>query len=56
MRPAVLGLAAGLLFGGRGHGLQLFEEPLDLSFVTSGVLLEISLHLLPVSVIFVAIE
>lgn len=59
MRLAVLGLAAGLLCGGLGHGLQLFEEPLDLSFITSVVLPQLSLgglHLLPVSVIFITTE
>lgn len=42
MRPAALGLATGVLPGGRGQGAQLFEEPLDLSFGASRYL-----HLLP---------
>lgn len=43
MRPAaVLHLAAGLVCGGLGQCLQLFKEPLDLSFIVSGVLLQLS--------------
>ena len=37
MRPAISGLVAGLVCGGLGKGLQLFKEPLDLSFIASGV-------------------
>lgn len=58
MRLAVLGLAAGPLSGGLGHGLQLFEELLDIPFITSVVLPQLSLgglHLLPVFVTFITV-
>lgn len=39
MRPAVLGLATGVLSRGMGQGVQLFEEAVDLPFVAGGGLL-----------------
>lgn len=42
MRPAILFLAAGLACGGLGKGLQLFKEPLDLPFMASVVVLQLS--------------
>lgn len=47
MRPAVFDLAAGALPGGRGQGVQLFKEFLDLCFRAAP-----RRHLLPASVMF----
>lgn len=48
-----MGLVTGGLSGRMGQGVQLFEEPLDLPFRASGVLLQLGfrcLHPLPVIV------
>lgn len=52
MRPAVLGLAGGLVCGGLGCALKPVKELLDYSLVASGVFLKLRVHLKPATLGF----